>query len=171
MTDPDAAGRIVEMTRARGAEYERAVEARRERERERKRQERRRLTSEQHNRERNRKHKARTLQTPEQRERERERERRQYRKKLRPFLAIDGEGGGTDYEGRQNYLLMAAANSEETHVRHRDGEHLTTHDCLEFLLTLPAEPILVGYIFWDMTQTRYCEELWERTTDLRYVGY
>jgi hypothetical protein len=62
-------------------------------------------------------------------------------------MAIDGEGGGTDDEERQNYLLMVAANSEETHVLHRDGEHLTTRNCLEYLLSLPPKPILIGYYF------------------------
>lgn len=42
---------------------------------------------------------------------------------------------------------MVAANAEETYVCHRDGEHLTTRDCLEFLLSLPPQPILVGYYF------------------------
>jgi hypothetical protein len=64
-----------------------------------------------------------------------------------PYMGIDGEGGGTDYEGRQNYILISAANSEGTHVCHRDGEHLITHDCLEFLLSLPPEPILIGFYF------------------------
>jgi hypothetical protein len=145
MADPEVARRIVNMTRARGAKYERTIEARRERERARKQEARRRQTPEQRERERSRKRKARTIQTPEQRDQERER--RQSRKTPRPFMAIDGEGGGTDFEGRQNYLLMVAANSEQPRVFHRDGERLTTRDCLEFLLSLPAEPILVGYYF------------------------
>ncbi len=145
MINPEVAGRIADMTQARGVQYERTVEARRQRERTRKQEARRLQTAEQRERERSRKHRARTLQTPEQRKREREQ--RQSRKTPRPFMAIDGEGGGTDYEGLQNYLLMVAANSEETHVCHRDGERLTTRDCLEFLLSLPAEPILVGYYF------------------------
>jgi hypothetical protein len=145
VTDPEAAGRIADMTKARGTEYERTVEVRRERERARKQEARRRQTPEQRERERNRKQEARAIQTFEQRELERER--RQSRKTPRPIMAIDGEGGGTDYEGRQNYLLMVAANSAETHACHRDGKHLTTGDCLEFLLSLPAEPIHVGYYF------------------------
>ena len=52
---------------------------------------------------------ARLRQTPEQREREKEREGRRNRAKLRPFMAIDGEGGGTDALGRQNYFLMVAS--------------------------------------------------------------
>ena len=104
MTDLEATARIADMTKARGGEYERTVEARRERERARKREERRRQTPEQRERERERKHGARTTQTPKQREQERER--RQSRKTPRPFMGIDGEGGGTDYEGRQNYILI-----------------------------------------------------------------
>jgi hypothetical protein len=144
MTDPEE-DLIVNMTQERGAEYQHTVKARRERERVRKREARRRQTADQRERERNRKRQGRLTQTSEQREQARER--RHTRKKERPFMAIDGEGGGTDYEGRQNYLLMVAANSEETHVRHRNGERLTTRECLEFLLSLPAEPILVGYYF------------------------
>jgi hypothetical protein len=98
-----------------------------------------------------RKREARTLQTPEQRSREREQ--RISRKKLRSFMAVDGEGGGTDELGRQNYLLMVAANSEGEYLRHRQGEPLSTRDCHEFLLSLPAEPILVVYgLGYDATQ-------------------
>ena len=145
MIDPETGSRIADMTKSRGAEYERTVEARRERERVRKQEARRRQTPEQRLRERNRKKEARAVETPEQREQQRER--RQSRKKPRPFMPIDGEGGGTDFEERQNYILMVAANSEETHVCHQDGGHLSTRDCLEFLLSLPAGPILVGYYF------------------------
>jgi hypothetical protein len=145
VVDPEVARRIADMAKARGADHERTVEARRERERARKQEARLRQTPEQRERERSRKRQARTIQTPEQRELERER--RQSRKKPRQFMAIDGEGAGTDYEGRQNYVLVVAANSEEAHVCHRDGERLTTRDCVEFLLSLPAEPILVGFYF------------------------
>jgi hypothetical protein len=143
MTDPEAAGRIADMAKARGTDYQKLVEGRRKRERARKQKARRRQTPEQ--RERERKRKARAIQSSNQREQERER--RQLRKTLRPFLPIDGEGGGTDYEGRQNYILMVAANSDQTHVCCKDDEHLPTADCLEFLLSLPPEPILVGYYF------------------------
>lgn len=99
MTDPDVARRVADMIRARGGEYERAVEARRERERERKQEARRQLAPEQQERERSRKHTARMLQTPEQREQERER--RNSRKTLRPFMAIDGkEAEPTTRDGR-----------------------------------------------------------------------
>jgi hypothetical protein len=71
MIDPEVLRRIIDMTRACGAEHERAVDARRDRERVRKREARQRLTPEQRRRERDRKRKARTTQTPEQRERAR----------------------------------------------------------------------------------------------------
>jgi hypothetical protein len=68
-------------------------------------------------------------------------------------MAVDGEGGGTDALDRQNYLLMVAANSEGEYLLRRQGEPLSTRDCLEFLLTLPSGPILVGYgIGYDATQ-------------------
>jgi hypothetical protein len=151
----DAARRIGDMIQARGVEYERAIEARREQKREqerrRKRVARERQTSDQRERESARKREARTLLTLEQREREREQ--RRSREKLRPFMAVDGEGGGTDKLGRQNYLLMVAANSEGEHLLHRQGEPLSTRNCLEFLLSLPREPILVAYgIGYDTTQ-------------------
>src|SRR6516164_8436564 len=76
--------------------------------------------------ERVRKRDARKRQTPEQREREKERERRRSRRKIRPFMAIDGEGGGTDELGRQNYLLMVASGRMvgEERVLHGDGKPL-----------------------------------------------
>jgi len=153
--ETDTARRVSDMIQTRGVEYERAIEARRERKRERERRRktvaRRGQTSDQRERERARKREARTLLTLEQREREREQ--RRCRKKLRPFMGVDGEGGGTDELGRQNYLLMVAANAEGEHLLHRQGKPLSTRDCLEFLLSLPAEPILVGYgIGYDATQ-------------------
>ena len=98
---------------------------------------------------------ARLRQTPEQREHEKEREGKRNRAKLRPFMAIDGEGGGTDALGRQNYFLMVASGqtSGEEHVLHRQGKPLSTRDCLEFILSLPADHRLVGYGFgYDVTQ-------------------
>jgi hypothetical protein len=136
MADADITSRIGEMIRARGADYEQLVEARRERRCKYKRD-------------------ARKRQTPEQREREKERERNRFRQKIRPFMAVDGEGGGTDHLGRQNYLLMVASGTEagQEHILRSDGKHLSTRDCLEFLLSLPKEPILVGYFFgYDVTQ-------------------
>jgi hypothetical protein len=67
----------------------------------------------------------------------------------RPIWGVDGEGGGTDDEGRQNYILLRAGKR----MLHRDGAHLTTVDCFEFLLRLPREAILVGFsIGYDATQ-------------------
>src|SRR5262249_32803338 len=74
-------------------------------------------------------------------------------KKVRPFMAIDGEGGGTDEWGRQNYLLMVASGAGEEHVLHRNGKSLSVINCLEFLLSLPPAAILVGFgIGYDVTQ-------------------
>lgn len=61
----------------------------------------------------------------------------------RPFLGVDGEGAGTDRRGRQKYLYMRAG-AYECWNR---GKRLTTRQCLEFILNLPAEPILVGFSF------------------------
>jgi hypothetical protein len=155
-------------------DYQRLLEGRRERERQRKRKFRKRQTPQQRRRERVRKKKARSQQTPEQRqrevtrkriarlhqtpeqrEREKERQCRRSRQKQRSFWAIDGEGGGTDYLGRQNYLLMVASGQTagEEIILLRDGTPLSTRDCLEFILSLPKEPIIVGYGFgYDATQ-------------------
>jgi hypothetical protein len=92
--------------------------------------------------------------TPEQCEKERERNRSRH-KIIRPFMAVDGEGGGIDPVGRQPYLLMAASGSTagEEHVKHCDGRFLSVRDCLDFLLSLPTKPILVGFYFgYDATQ-------------------
>jgi hypothetical protein len=154
MLDPDLGFRARERQRKRD-ERKRQTPKQRERERQRKREARKRQTSEQRERDRVRKRNARQHRTPEQREREKERERARSRNKLRPFMAIDGEGGGTDNLGRQNYLLMVASGpvSGEERILHRDGEPLSVKHCLEFLLSLPAEPILVGYGFgYDATQ-------------------
>jgi hypothetical protein len=155
MSDPSINERVEGSIGARGPEYQRLVEQRREHERVRKREARKRQTAEEREHERERKRQARLGQTPEQREREREREGRRNRAKLRPFMAVDGEGGGTDALGRQNYLLMVASGGTagEERILHRDGKPLSTRDCLEFILSLPAEPILVGYGFgYDATQ-------------------
>src|SRR5690242_6255122 len=109
MTDPDTFTRVDDMIRERGAEYERLVADRRERSRARKRRTRKEQTVEQRERECTRKREARKRQTPEHREREKQRERKHDRNTLRPFMAVDGEGGGTDTLGRQNYFLMCAA--------------------------------------------------------------
>jgi hypothetical protein len=94
-SDPSIDERAEEYIRARGLEYQRLVEHRRELERVRKRDARKRQTLEQREHERERKREARKRQTPEQREHEKKREGSRNRVKLKPFLAIDGEGGGT----------------------------------------------------------------------------
>ena len=110
-------------------------------ERERKREARKQQTLEQREHEHERKREARLQRTAEQREREKERNARRNRTKLRPFMALDGEGGGTDALGRQNYFLMVASGqtSGEEYILHRQGKPLSTRDCLEFILSLPAD--------------------------------
>jgi hypothetical protein len=155
MSDPSINKRVEESIRARGPDYQRLVEQRRELERVRKREARKRQTPEQREHERERKREARLQQTHEQREREKEREARRDRAKLKPFLAIDGEGGGTDELSRQNYFLMVASGQTagEEYILHRQGKPLSTHDCLEFILSLPADRKLVGYgVGYDGTQ-------------------
>jgi hypothetical protein len=153
--DPEVEARVWELIRARGADYERRVEDRRKRERERKREARKHQTTEQRKDECGRKREARKRQTPEQREREKQRESARDRRKTRPFIAIDGEGGGTDGLGRQNYLLMVASGSEsgEERIVHRNGVPLSTKDCLEFILSLPKKARIVAFGFgYDVTQ-------------------
>jgi hypothetical protein len=173
MTNRTINRRTEESIRARGADYERLEhrlelerlrkrKARKrqtseqlERERERKREARKRQTLEQRDHEHERKRQARLQRTAEQREREKERNARRNRTKLRPFMAIDGEGGGTDALGRQNYLLMVASGSTagEERILRRDGKSLSTRDCLEFILSLPADHRLLGYgSGYDATQ-------------------
>src|SRR5579863_5252110 len=142
----------------------RSSEDRLAREATRKRDARKHQTPEQRAREAARKRNARKVRTPEQRERDKQRERARIRK-LRAFIAIDGEGGGTDPLGRQNYLLMVASGPiGEERVFHRDGTALKTIECLEFILSLPANGLLVGYgIGYDVTQVlRGVKEQWLR---------
>jgi hypothetical protein len=104
---------VRELLEALGPDYASTVEARRARDSARKGKERRR-------------------QTPEQTERERKRQQQvRVSRKPRPFLAIDGEGGGMDAWGRQPYLLMVAADGsgEKVCIRHNKGEALTAADC------------------------------------------
>jgi hypothetical protein len=65
-----------------------------------------------------------------------------------PFIGVDGEGGGTDDLGRQNFLLLRAGHNE----LFCDNRPLTTVECLEFLLDQPKKAVLVGYFFtYDAT--------------------
>jgi hypothetical protein len=147
MTNRSAKARLEEIIRSRGPDYQRLIQLRRELERLRKRQARKQQTPEQLEHERARKREARGRQTPQQREYEKEREARRDRAKLKPFLAIDGEGGGTDELGRQNYFLMVASDQTagEEYILRRQGKPLSTRDCLEFILSLPADRQLVAY--------------------------
>ena len=73
---------------------------------------------------------------------------------IKRFIALDGEGAGVDERSRQNYLLLRAG-SADGRLRRRlyTGERLTTVQCLEFILSLPADACLVGYFFgYDVTQ-------------------
>jgi hypothetical protein len=145
MSDPNNE-RVEGRNGARGAEYQRLVDQRREHERARKREARKRQTPEGRELERERKRQARLRQTPGQREREKEREAKRCRRKEKPFLAIDGEGGGTDALGRQIYFLMVASGtSGEEYILHRQGKALSTRDCIEFILSLPGDHKLVAY--------------------------
>lgn len=67
---------------------------------------------------------------------------------LRPFMGVDGEGCGVDRQGRQHYKLLRAGPHELY-----TGRHLRTVECFDFLCSLPAKPLLVGFSFgYDTTQ-------------------
>jgi hypothetical protein len=155
MLNLDANSLVERIIKSRGVDYERAVGDRRERERARKREARQRLTKEQREQECKRKQAARQRQTHEQRAREKAREKARSRAQPRPFIAIDGEGGGTDELDRQHYFLMVASGQTagEERICHREGKSLSTRDCLDFILSLPANVAIVGYgIGYDATQ-------------------
>jgi hypothetical protein len=69
-----------------------------------------------------------------------------------PFLAIDGEGVGKP--GAQRFILLHAGERE----LYRRGRTLHTQECLEFLLSLPAKRILIGFAF-DYDATHILAEL------------
>lgn len=129
-----AAARAADMLAALGPEHAAASEARREGARVRMR-------------------KLRRQQSPEQIEREAKRKRQaRASKPPPPFMGIDGEGGGTDPFGRQNYNLMVAAPADKEFVLNT-GRRLTTIECFEFILSLPKNVILVAFAFgYDVTQ-------------------
>jgi hypothetical protein len=66
----------------------------------------------------------------------------------RPFIGVDGEGAGTNEIGQQNYLLMQARGTDDfSDELFKDNAPLTTRDCLEFILSLPYDAILVAFYF------------------------
>ena len=68
----------------------------------------------------------------------------------RPFLGIDGEGGGSNRTGQQHYLLLGAGQGIKPLNK---GRHLRTVECLDWICDLPPEPLLVGFSFgYDTTQ-------------------
>lgn len=104
----------------------------------------------------------RPAETMEQRERRAARDRDRVRRKVgciltlseQHFIAIDGEGGASDAEGRQRYMHLHAASRSGTYDYDRfvegfdqrvNCERLTTEECLSFILSLPRQTILVGY--------------------------
>lgn len=67
----------------------------------------------------------------------------------KPFIGVDGEGAGVDEYGRQNLLLLRAGRRELFNNNLRLG----TADCIDFLLSAPANALLCGYYFtYDATQ-------------------
>ena len=129
-----AAARVAALLDALGPEHAAVIEARRGRARTRMR-------------------KLRRQQTAEQIEREAERKRNaRARKPPHPFIAIDGEGGGTDAFGRQDYNLMMAVSAEQEFVLNT-GRRLTTIECFEFILGLPKDAHLVAFgLGYDATE-------------------
>jgi hypothetical protein len=72
----------------------------------------------------------------------------------RVFYGIDGEGGGTNEFGQQNYLLLCASDREgsDTRTLFRDNAPLSTKECLDFILELPREALIMGFFFdYDIT--------------------
>ncbi len=70
-------------------------------------------------------------------------------RQMRPFVGVDGEGGGTDDVGRQNFLLLRAGELE----LFNNNQPLGTEQCLDFILALSPRPIYTGFYFtYDATQ-------------------
>lgn len=65
----------------------------------------------------------------------------------RPFVGCDGEGAGTDPEGRQNYMLFRMGERELF-----TGKRLTTLELLRFISEAPQRALYVGFSFnYDAT--------------------
>jgi hypothetical protein len=70
----------------------------------------------------------------------------------RRIIAIDGEGWGVDEHGRQNYMLMVAADEHGWSDHLYTGKRLTTDECLSFMWNLPTAH-LTSYVFsYDVSQ-------------------
>lgn len=71
-------------------------------------------------------------------------------------MGVDGEGCGIDRHGRQHYMLLRAGpwnKPDGTPYELFTSKPLNTYDCLEWILSLPADKILVGFAFgYDTTQ-------------------
>jgi hypothetical protein len=67
---------------------------------------------------------------------------------LKPFVGVDGEGGGRDRHGRQPYRLMRAGDK----LLFNRNRPLSSVQCLNFILSLPRNRIYVGFAFgYDST--------------------
>jgi len=67
----------------------------------------------------------------------------------RSFVGVDGEGGGVNENGQQNYLLLRAGGA----VLFDGNRRLGTRLCLDFLLQLDPGCLAVSYFFdYDCTQ-------------------
>ena len=65
-----------------------------------------------------------------------------------PFVGVDGEGGGKNARGQQNYLLLRAGDA----LLFRDNQHLSSVDCLSFLSGLDSRKLYVAFYFdYDCT--------------------
>ena len=69
--------------------------------------------------------------------------------RLKPFVGCDGEGAGTDRDGKQNYCLLRIGERELYVSKGR----LTTAACLDFICQSSRDVILAGFcIDYDVTQ-------------------
>lgn len=66
---------------------------------------------------------------------------------FRPFVGVDGEGGGRDRKGRQHYWLLRMGGRQLF-----TGRPLRTIECLSFICAAPANAIYVAFGFtYDAT--------------------
>lgn len=68
----------------------------------------------------------------------------------RPFIGMDGEGQGNEVH---KYTLLAAADEQGNSWHTYDSNGLATVTCLEFILSLPKDSVIVMYSFgYDLTK-------------------